>query len=578
MKIKTKLTLGIGLLFAAIVVLISIGMKYTDALAADSEKILKDNYNSLEYIRNILKALDETNANPRKFVIIEENLLKQENNITEIGEKEITARLKEHLNAIKALPDSDGKVTVEFRKDLFTIMNLNMEAIVYKNNVAKHTARTATLWMAAIGTVCFLIGFMILVNLPRGIANPIQELTESIKQIAARNYSKRVHLGGQSEFGEIATSFNTMAEKLEEYNSSNLAKLLIEKKRMETLINNMQNPIIGLDENHTILFANDEALKIIALKAENTIGHSANEVAAGNDLLRSLLDDKKLPTDDNTPTHKQKPIKIYADNKESYFEKEVIDIAVTPTGEKHELHIGHFIILKNITPFKELDSAKTNFIATVSHELKTPIASIKLSLQLLETNNIGNINPEQRQLVESIKEDTERLLKITGELLNLSQVETGNIQLNIHQCSPYEILHYALGAVMTQAEQKHIQLHVAAEEQLPVIKADAEKSAWVLINFLTNAIRYSPEHSTVTIELKKQDQTVVFAVQDVGKGIDVRYQDKIFDRYFQVPGSSKSGTGLGLSISKEFIEVQGGTIGVESEIGLGSRFYFTLST
>jgi signal transduction histidine kinase len=578
MKIKTKLTLGIGLLFAAIVILIAIGIKYTDALATDSDKILKDNYNTLEYVRIILKALDEPNDTPQKFAVIEENLRKQEHNITESGEKEITARLKDHINTLKNNADSTSKILSEVRGDLFVIMNLNMEAIVRKNNVAKQTAQTATIWMAAVGTFCFLIGFTILVNLPRSIANPIQELTASIKQIAAKNYSQRVYLRAKNEFGEIASSFNTMAEKLEEYNSSNLAKLLIEKKRIETLINNMQNPIIGLDENHKILFANDEALKIIGLKVENTIGFSAKEVAAGNDLLRSLLDDNVLPTDDNSPTHKQQPIKIYADNKESYFEKEVVTIAVTPTGEKYEQHIGHFIILKNITPFKELDSAKTNFIATVSHELKTPIASIKLSLQLLETKNIGIVNPEQRQLIESIKEDTERLLKITGELLNLSQVETGNIQLNIHQCSPYEILHYALGAVMAQAEEKHVTLHVAADEQLPMIKADAEKSAWVLINFLTNAVRYSPDHSTITIELQKQDKSVVFAVKDVGKGIDKRYRDKIFDRYFQVPGSSKSGTGLGLSISKEFIEVQGGTIGVESEIGLGSRFYFMLST
>lgn len=577
MKIKTKLTLGIGLLFVAIIVLTGIGIKYTDALATDSDKILKDNYNSLEYVRIVLRALDEPKENPQKLAIIQENLQKQEDNITEIGEKEITARLKDHFNALKTNTDSNEQITVSFRRDLYIIMNLNMEAIVRKNNIARHTARTATIWMSAVGALCFLIGFTILINLPRSIANPIQELAQSIKQIAARNYSRRVHFGQESEFGEIATSFNTMAEKLEEYNNSNLSKLLIEKKRIETLINNMQNPIIGLDEHNTILFVNDEALKVIGMKAESTIGRSAKEASIGNDLLRSLLDEGILPTDDNSPTNKQKPIKIYANNKESYFEKEVVNIAVTPTGELHEQHIGHFIILKNITPFKELDSAKTNFIATVSHELKTPIASIKLSLQLLESKNVGIVNPEQKQLIDSISEDTERLLKITGELLNLSQVETGNIQLNIHQCSPYEILHYALGAVMTQAEQKHISLNVAAEEKLPIIKADAEKSAWVLINFLTNAIRYSPEHSTVTIELKHKGNSVVFAVQDVGKGIDVRYRDKIFDRYFQVPGSSKSGTGLGLSISKEFIEVQGGTIGVESEIGMGSRFYFTLS-
>ncbi|MBC7720857.1 MAG: HAMP domain-containing histidine kinase, partial [Pedobacter sp.] len=182
----------------------------------------------------------------------------------------------------------------------------------------------------------------------------------------------------------------------------------------------------------------------------------------------------------------------------------------------------------------------------------------------------------QQQLIESIKDDSNRLLKITGELLNMAQVETGNIQLSLQPCSPYDILKYALEAVKVQAEQKKIIININAIAGLPDVKADKEKSAWVLINLLTNAIRYSPEESTIIIEVSKQNETVLFAVKDTGKGIEKKYSSKIFDRYFQIPGSSKTGTGLGLAIGKEFIEAQGGQIGVDSELGLGSRFYFTL--
>jgi signal transduction histidine kinase len=271
------------------------------------------------------------------------------------------------------------------------------------------------------------------------------------------------------------------------------------------------------------------------------------------------------------------PLKIYADNKESYFEKEIVTITIIPTGERQKKQIGHVIVLKNITPFKELDFAKTNFIATVSHELKTPISSIKMSLQLLENQNTGLVNPEQQQLIESIKDDSNRLLKITGELLNMSQVETGNIQLNIQQAKPAQILDYALEAVKVQADQKQIALKVDQEENLPDVKADTEKTAWVLINFLTNAIRYSQQSGQIHIGIKQHENGIQFSVKDEGKGIDSRYKDKIFNRYFQVPGSAKTGTGLGLAISKEFIEAQGGTIGVKSEIGMGSTFFFELA-
>jgi signal transduction histidine kinase len=270
-------------------------------------------------------------------------------------------------------------------------------------------------------------------------------------------------------------------------------------------------------------------------------------------------------------------MKIFADGKESYFEKQSVNITIQPTGEDRSIDIGDVIILRNITLFKELDFAKTNFIATVSHELKTPISSIKMSLQLLENENTGAINTDQKQLIDSIKDDSQRLLKITGELLELSQLETGNIQLNIDKSNPNDIVQYAVEAVKVQAEQKHILIEIEAEQNLPNVRADSEKTSWVLINFLTNAIRYSSENSKIIVRLKKIDSQIIFQVVDTGKGIDRQYKAKVFDKYFQIPGSHKSGTGLGLAISKEFIEAQNGTIGVTTELGLGSTFYFNLN-
>ena len=350
-----------------------------------------------------------------------------------------------------------------------------------------------------------------------------------------------------------------MAEKLDEYENSNLAKITFEKRRIETIINQMRDGIIGFDENRNILFLNVVSEKMLGLKEKDIIGQYAPDVALKNDLMRRLLQD-----DD------QHELKIYADNKESYFNKDILK--VSNEGKV----IGEVIMLRNITPFHELNEAKTNFIATVSHELKTPISSIKMSLQLLQSNNTGLLNEEQALLIDSIKDDSNRLLKITGELLNMSQVETGNIQLNIQSCPPIDILNYAIEAVKVQAEQKQIHIKIDAPEDLPKVKADKEKTAWVLINFLTNAIRFSPENEVIVIAIFKKDNQVCFSVKDNGKGIETKYISKIFDRYFQVPGTIKSGTGLGLAISKEFIQAQGGTIHVESKYGVGSTFYFNL--
>lgn len=569
MKIKTKLNLGVGLLFILIIILSLVSAFYIFSIKKDTQNILKANYNTLEYSRNMLLSLEEIPTDKSiSLSNFETNLKKQLNNISENGEDKVTLQLQKRFHQLEN-NRGDEALKNQIRKDIFEIMKLNMNAIKQKSDVAKKTAEEANLWIAIVGTLCFLIAFNLLVNLPNNIANPISELTRSIKEIANKNYKERVHFLNHNEFGDLAKSFNSMAEKLEEYSNSSLHKLTFEKKRLETLINNMHDPIIGLDNNGAILFVNDEALKIIGLKSEDVIGKLSTTLALTNDLMKSLI----INDLENKKSH---PMTIYANGKESYFEKETINITIKPTGEEQTIDIGDVIILRNITIFKELDFAKTNFIATVSHELKTPISSIKMSLQLLENTSTGATNEDQKELIYSIKEDTQRLLKITGELLDISQLETGNIHLNIEKSNPYDIVNYATEAVKVQAEQKQIELLIQAENDLPFIKADSEKTGWVLINFLTNAITYSSKNSKITVQIIQEKNHLIFKVIDTGKGIDKRYKNKVFDKYFQIPGSNKSGTGLGLAISKEFIEAQNGTISVESELGLGSTFSINL--
>ena len=575
MKIKAKLILGIGLMFSMVVLLTVIGTIYINKLSADTKNILVANYNTLDYSRQMLIALNEEGFTKESISKFETNLKKQQANITETGEQQLTDELAVDFNKLKTDP-ADTLLEAKVHDKLTDIMLLNMQAIERKSTVAKNTADNAVLWIGIVGAVCFLIGFVLLVNLPGNIANPLKELTESIQEIAALNYKKRLHFEKHNEFGDLASAFNTMAQKLEEYKASNIEKLMMEKKRIETLINNINDPVIGLDEKKRILFMNDVALKISNLEAEDTIGKLIQDVAVNNDLIRSLIQDL-FPVPGEKDRIKQEQVKIYADNKESYFEKQIIPINITPTGEQEEKFVGNVILLQNVTTFKELDFAKTNFIATVSHELKTPLSSIKMSLQLLENEKIGSINEEQKNLVESIKDDANRLLKITGELLNMTQVESGKIQLAMVACDPKEILHYAVNANKTAAEQKNIKIEVKVPDGLPMVLADEEKTAWVLTNLISNAIRYSYENAVVYADIENTGGSIQFSVSDKGQGIAPQYITKIFDRYFRIPGAVKEGTGLGLSISKEFIESQGGQIKVESELGIGSRFTVVLN-
>lgn len=572
MRIKTKLTFGVGSLFLMIVLLVVVSGWYVNQLKRDTNNILVANYNTLQYARNMLLALEEYTVNPAAIHDFKENLEKQKQNVTEIGEVQATDQVERHFYQFVKNKE-DVTLLSKIRKDITELMRLNMEAIERKSDIASITAEKAIAVISISGTLCFLIAFVLIINLPSNIANPIKELTESIKQIANENYKKRIHYEKRNEFGELANSFNTMAEKLEEYAESKLDKILKGKKRIDTLINKMHDPVIGIDEQKIVLFANEEALKIIGLQSDQLIGKQIQDVAVTNDLVRDFI--KDLFEDEKK--RESALLKIYANGKESYFEKEIVDIDIVPTGETDSQFIGQVIMLRNITQFKEMDFAKTNFIATISHELKTPIASIKMGLQLLENKQIGVLNDDQSNLVQSIRDDTGRLLKITGELLNMTQVESGIIQLNVAPTNVSELVEYAIRATKSMAEQKHLELRLQMENNLPDVLADNEKTAWVLTNLLSNAVRYSYENSAIFIIVESTQDKVRFAVKDAGQGIEEQYMDKIFERYFRIPGTKKEGTGLGLSISKEFIEAQGGTITVQSEYGSGSVFSFTLN-
>jgi two-component system, NtrC family, sensor histidine kinase KinB len=568
MKLKTKLTLGVGLLFVLIVLLSVIGSFYINKLKSDTEKILIANYNSLEFSQNMLLALDKMKTD-RAVAIkdFKKNNLLQERNLTEFGEKEATQNLNLHFNSYINDPSPEKEKLI--REDLVKIMSLNMKGIERKSDIAIITAENATFWIACLGTICFLIAITLVFNLPQTIAEPISQLTFSIRQIANKNYNERVHFRGSEEFNDLANSFNIMAEKLQEYESSTLSEQLMDKKRIETLVNNMHDAVIGLDENHFIYMINDEALKITNLNKDEIIGKTVHEVAVNNDLIRELLKNINHPQKD--------PIKIVTDNKENYFEQDVIPINITKTGEKEKKYIGKVILLRNITPFKELDFAKTNFIATISHELKTPISAIKMGVQLLENQKFGELNDQQKELLKSINEDGQRLLDITGELLNLSQVETGNIRLNIESCAPKEMVQTAVKNVEKLAEQKNISIQTQfLTDEKDFVMADFDKTVWVMNNFLSNAIKHSFQDENILILVEKELSGIKFSITDTGKGIDEKYQRQIFDRYFQVPGEHQNGTGLGLAISKNFIEKQHGEIGVKSSLNQGSTFYFVL--
>ncbi len=571
MKLRYQLTLGIGFLFAMILWLGIQSVSYVHHLSDVSGNILTDNYNSLRYAEEMLRSLDRLSQDSLSHGELMNSLAMQRRNITEVNESEATQSL---VRKIDALDESSSAQDIQLiREDLYRIMELNMVSIHTKSTDMEADAHNAMIWLIVVSILCVLLAAVFLVRFPAVIMKPIDKLKLGIKRTAERDYDQQLDLGRNGEFAEVAESFNNMVRQLAEYRRSTLDKLMIEKKRIEAIVNSLKEPIIGLDSERNILFMNDEAFVVLNLKPD-AVGRNATEVAMHNDLLRRLIRGlSPAPGEEDTA---KEPLKIYADNKESYFQVDNIPLYINPVGEEKKQFVGNVIILNNITRYKELDSAKTNFISTVSHEMKTPISSIMMSLQLLGDSRLGSLNDEQKAMVDSIKDSSDRLLHITGELLNMTQVEAGKLKLMPKVVKPIELIDYAVKTTRILAERFHCFIEVEYPEKISKLFVDNEKIAWVVTNLLSNAIHHSPENSRIIIGARQKDKAVEIFVQDFGRGIDPRYHKSIFERYFRVPGTKVQGSGLGLAISKEFVEAHGGTISVESEIGKGSRFSIIL--
>lgn len=555
--IKFKIAVGAGTLFGMLLSISIVAFVCINLLSARTESLLTANYQTIRYCNEMMHVMDEQHPSGAALQQFEKALTGQETNITEKGEAAATQKLRFYFDMLKQ-GDTSIAVKDTINKQLYTVFLLNQQALEQKNAKALHTSATSKLWIAILSALVIIIGFTLAINFPGYISDPIRMLTEAIHEISQKNYHKRIHLESKDEFGQMATAINEMARKLDKYESSSMSKLLFEKKRIDTIINQMEDAVFGVDANGKILFMNATAEILFNLKQDEIVGRYAPDIAVHNDLMRTILKKEGIP------------LRIIAAGREHFF---------VPQGRavtNNELPIGEVFTLKDITTFKEQDINKTNFLATISHELKTPISSIKMSARLMNDTRIGSLNTEQQELMQSINGDAERLLRLTAELLNMTQLETGNIQLKITQTDSRKIVQHAREAVQMQLQEKKIRLQIHCPDTPLYVQADAEKTEWVLVNLLTNAIRYSATGETILLSIVARDTTVVFSVKDHGTGILPIHLPHIFDRYYKVQMDS-TGTGLGLAISKEFIEAQGGKIMVESTPSEGSIFSFALN-
>jgi len=457
------------------------------------------------------------------------------------------------------------------------MIGLNTDALTRKNERANQTAVQAGRYVLAFTTLSVLIALLLVLSVPEAAVAPLRKLTQSLRHATDQNFNATIPIESEDEFGLVGRAFNQMLVQLHDYRSATTADLATERNRARSIVNGLDEGLLLLDENRRIILANPIACELLGLPAEQLLNRPAAEVARQNDLLRAMLAPLDAPHHSATAGTYAPLLSLQRRGEEAFYRLAVQDlVSFNEASDKMEF-VGQMLTLRNVSDFKKLDQVKSNFLATVSHELKTPLSSINFSLKLLRNDQIGAA--ERLRVTDGIARETQRLLRLVGELIDVSRLDSGaGIQLNPVATALPAVVGYATATVQAQLDDKRLTLRPDLPIDLPAIRADAEKTTWVLINLLANAIRYSPPGASIGVRAGRVGAFVQVAVQDSGPGIAVEHHERIFQRFAQIPDQTgySGGSGLGLSIAREFITAQGGRLWVESAPGAGSQFCFTL--
>jgi PAS domain S-box-containing protein len=577
MSLRLKLWLGLGSLLAVLMLVLGIGLYQLFRTTTEAEAVTHDNLRSVEYSRRMIESallLPDTSARR----IFQEQIMLELANITEPGEQALANELLLAFEELISNSDSANRAVLQNQLVRLSteVQRLNIVAIQIKSIQMEQNNTNAIRALLVVGAFAMIIAIVVLYNFPNSIIRPLKLFTANIKAISDGQYDRRVAVASKDELGHLADAFNNMAAKLLVYERSSLSKLILEQHRTESVLEALQDAIIVLDEFCNVLYMNPLAEVVVGLPTTSARGMSATELALRNDLLRLLLNAESA-FDEHT-----KPIAITVENQSRYYQPYRIRL-MKPNPQYDESHpLGTVLGLRDVSHFQELDTAKTYFLATISHELKTPLSSINLSLKLLEDSRVGPLVDEQKKLVSNIRLENDRLIKLVSELLNLAQLESGRIQLNPMPVNAVLILQQAIEAIRSQADAKQIILELISTPELNSLQllADPQKTIWVLTNIIGNAVRYSPVGSLVTVSITSSDTSIHYSVSDEGPGITPEYRERIFERYFRLPDDltkvRNGGTGIGLAIAQEFIRAQGGRIWVESNEKAGSTFIIEL--
>jgi len=445
------------------------------------------------------------------------------------------------------------------------IHDLNHKAILATSQNIREKTEAVTHLMIFGLVVALLISTFAGYQLGRSILEPIQLLTRATRELGEGKLDQPVPVATRDELGELALAFNNMAAQLQEYRQSTTEKIVRLHRTMEATLASFPDPIFVLDKAGHIELKNPAAeglasgLHLDGQLPDRLQAIARNTLASGENFLPDSFDEV---------------ITYRINGVDKFFLPRVLAMR-----SKEDALFGVAVVLSDVTRFRLLDATKTDLVATVSHEIKSPLTSVRMVLHILLEKTVGALTPKQDELLQAARNDTERLLRILNDLLDLARLEEGSDSLRKEPAAPAELLTSVMKETAGKITARGLNVNFIIAPDLPAILVDRQRINHVFTNLLSNAIKHSPANGEIILGARLvKDNDVEFSVTDHGPGIPEEYHSRIFDRFFRVPGQSQSGAGLGLSIAREITVSHGGHIGVKSAPGQGCNFYVVLKS
>jgi NtrC-family two-component system sensor histidine kinase KinB len=602
--LRKRILIGYGITLALMGIVLAWAVVNLVGLGQAGDAILRENYKSILAAENMINAIERQDSAILLLMLDydqeglaqfreNENLFLQwlgraKDNITIPGEADIVQTIETgysaylvHFSRLREILASSPRQASTFyhetvlpsfkhiRSEAVKLREINQDTMFAASRRAETVAQTAIGSTVAVTAAAIGLGLGFSLLLSKRLVRPIRQMMEATEALAEGNYDAQVPASRSDELGRLAEGFNAMAKKLGIYHRLNVEQIVAEKRKSDAVLRSIEDGVVVVDAEFRVTNMNPQAGRILGVDPEAVEEKHFLEVVKNE----PLFDLMKQTAESGRPPKVEEGKDILSVG-EGELARHYL-FGVTPVISKGGGMLGVVLLLRDVTRLKELDRMKSEFVMTASHELKTPLQSLGMSIELLREGAADKLNDKQKQLLDAAGEELARLKSLISDLLDLSKIEAGKVEMEFDLVSPGMLAEKATGVFQAQAEEKHIELTVDASEDVPEVRADANKITWVLTNLIANALRYA--HSKITVSVRRAGPWAHLSVADDGEGIPPEYQARIFEKFVQVKSEkSVGGTGLGLSICKEIVRAHKGTIWVDSAPGEGSMFTFTL--